>query len=119
MDAITLYQHGIKNVCALMGTRLSLRQIGLIARYCNNICMCLDSDNNQAGQKATKKNIENILSLEKLRFCDKISIIDGIPLGTDPDEFICKNGKDAFLSLEKEITQEDIEEIIKGISPND
>jgi DNA primase len=39
MDALLLYQKGLNKVCSLMGTHLTPRKIGLIARYCNHICL--------------------------------------------------------------------------------
>jgi len=112
MDAIILFQQGIKNVNAIMGTVLSTRKIGLISRYCNNVCFCLDSDKNQAGQKATYKSIA---SLKDFGFCNSISVIENMPIGKDPDEYVIENGVDKFLSLERKLTQNEIEEICKRV----
>jgi len=108
VDSISLYQSGLKNVCSLMGTKLSLRQIALISRYCNNVCMSLDVDKNQSGQNAQAKII---LLINEFDFCDSISIIDGMPVGSDPDVYVNKYGLDQFLSLEKTLTSSQIAKI--------
>lgn len=109
MDALMLYQHGIKNVASLMGTNLSLRQIGLITRYCSNLCFCYDVDKNNSGQRAQNKSIA---SINKLNHLDSISVIKGLPEGVDPDQFLIKNGQEAFKNLEVELTADDIKKII-------
>lgn len=113
IDAIMLYQEGIKGVACLMGTKLSPRHVGLIARYCSNICLCLDVDKNQAGQKAQEKSIYII---KKFDFCDSISVIDGLPVGEDPDVFISKNGAQDFLKMERKMTESEINRIYRKIS---
>ena len=105
-DALMLYQAGITNVCALMGTNLTLRKLGLISRYCSKICLCLDKDENEAGQKATD---DIVATLYRFNMCDDLSIIDGMPLGTDPDEFIVQYGTDKFLELERTLPEAEIE----------
>jgi len=108
-DSITLYQYGVKNVCSLMGTTLGYRKIGILARYCDKICLCYDMDKKnentqvEAGQLARAKAINELYQYG----WKDISAIS-LPIGTDPDEFIIKNGKDAFLTLERNLTQEDI-----------
>ena len=109
-DAIILYQAGIGTVCGLMGTHLSPRKIGLIARYCNDICLCLDMDENKSGQKAQEKAIA---SLKEFGFSKSISIIDGLPVGEDPDVYIIKHGIDKFLSLERKLKASEIKSIYK------
>jgi len=112
MDALILNQYGIKNVVCLMGINLSSRQIGLIARYCSNICICLDCDKNNSGQKAQRKLIH---SLKKFDFCETISIIDGLPIGEDPDVFIVKNGLDGLIKLERVLEESEINKIYREV----
>ena len=108
-DAITLYQWGIKNICSLMGTAFGHRRVGLLARYCEKVCLCFDTDEKKqegkagAGQLARAKSI---YELNQYGWKD-ISYIS-MPVGVDPDEYIIKNGKDSFLGLEKHLTQKDI-----------
>lgn len=110
IDAILLYQEGLKGVVGLMGTNLSSRQVGLIARYCSNICLCLDVDKNNSGQKAQGKTIH---SLKKLDFYESISVIDDLPVGEDPDVFVSKNGLNELLKRERVMTNSEINKIYR------
>ena len=91
MDVISLYQSGVRNVAASLGTALTENQARLLCRYSRNIILSYDSDN--AGIN------------EALRGISVISSAGGKPRvltvsdGKDPDEFIQKNGKEAFLTL--------------------
>jgi DNA primase catalytic core len=105
MDAMLLRQEGLLNVCGIMGTALGYRRIGLIKRYCDNICLCFDSDANEAGQRARDRSVYEI-SIFKF---GRISIID-LPEGKDPDEFVIENGLDEFLELERDLTKKEIEQ---------
>jgi len=113
MDALVLLQYGLKNVGCIMGTALSSRKIGLIARYCNNVCLCFDSDKNEAGQNAQKMAIA---ILKKFDFCEKISVIDSLPIGEDPDVYVAKYGLDIFLSNERVLKPMEIKKICKKIA---
>ena len=116
MDAILLQQCGITNAVAVMGTNLSLRQIGLIVRYCHSVCCCYDTDNNFSGQKA---QIKTMMALNRFKVIfEDLSVISGIESGVDPDEFVLKNGKDAFLEKEKILEPKDfkkMERVLKKI----
>lgn len=107
-DAYMLYQHGVKNVVAIMGTALSLRKVGLIARYCNNVCLCFDTDENDSGGKA--KRLSTVI-LQKFNFCDEISVIDTLPMKEDPASFVSENGIDKFLAMERILDEEEIQKI--------
>lgn len=112
MDALVLQQCGITNTIAVMGTNISLRQMGLLARYCSNICFSFDVDNNSSGQKAQKRLV---VAINRFKIFDELSIIGGLPEGVDPDEFVLKHGKDVFLSNEKLLDEKDIREMSKSL----
>lgn len=112
MDAIVLQQCGIENAVAVMGTNLSLRQIGLLSRYCSNVCFSFDVDKNSSGQKAQKKSI---IEINRFKIFDELSIICGLPEGVDPDEFILKYGKNQFLSGEKILEEKEIRLMSKSL----
>jgi len=112
IDALTLYQNGLHNVVAIMGTALTMRKIAMIARYCNNVCFCFDVDENRSGQKASDTSI---IMVNKYAFCDKISVIDTIPVGEDPDSFVSKFGLDAYLKHERVLEKKDIQEICRRV----
>jgi len=57
-DVITLFQSGIKNVTASLGTALTPEQIYLLKRYSDNIYFAYDKD--EAGKKATLRGLERM-----------------------------------------------------------
>ncbi len=91
MDMISLYQNGIRNVAASLGTALTINQARLLCRYSKNIVLSYDSDS--AGINAA------------LRGIDVINEAGGKPKvmnvtdGKDPDDFVRAHGKEAFLKL--------------------
>lgn len=91
MDVISLYQNGIHNVTASLGTALTENQGRLVSRYTKNVVLSYDADN--AGINAAMRGIDIIRKAE----CD-VRILQ-INDGKDPDEFVRKNGKEAFLEL--------------------
>ena len=91
MDVISLYQAGIRNVSASLGTALTENQARLIKRYTSNVILSYDADN--AGQNAALRGLD-ILYNEELRA--RVLIVTD---GKDPDEFIKAKGRDAYLEL--------------------
>lgn len=91
MDVISLYQAGIRNVSASLGTALTDNQARLIKRYTSNVILSYDADN--AGQNAALRALD-ILYKEDCRA--KVLIVDD---GKDPDDFIKSRGRDAYLKL--------------------
>lgn len=90
-DYIALYQAGIKNVVALLGTAISDEQIELIKRYTNKVTLILNSD--LAGQRASLK------IGEKLKQYDIDYSNIKIKNAKDVDKFINKYGIDEFKKL--------------------
>lgn len=88
MDVITVYQAGIKNVVATLGTALTENQAKLLGRYASEVLLCYDSDG--AGVTATERAIE-ILNNAGIRG-KVIKMKDA----KDPDEYIKNNGVAAF-----------------------
>ncbi len=88
MDVISVYQAGITNVVATLGTALTENQAKLLLKYCNEIIICYDSD--EAGQKATIRAIEIINSVGGR------SKVIKLKNSKDPDEYIKTNGAPAF-----------------------
>ena len=91
MDVISLFQSGVKNAVASMGTALTAEQAKLIKRYVNKIIICYDGDS--AGQKATMRGLD-ILYAEGL----DVRVVS-LPDNLDPDEYVRKYGKDSYLKL--------------------
>ena len=97
MDVIGLFQHDVKNAVASSGTAFTQEQLRKILSYTNTIHIVFDGD--EAGHKASWRAVENALPL--LREDTRISFIFLDP-DEDPDSYIRKNGKDAFMNLAKE-----------------
>lgn len=91
MDVIAMHQAGFTNTVAALGTAFPEEQIQLIARYADRVNLIFDADG--AGQKATRRAIDN------LRKTGLDVRVVTIPDGKDPDEFIKKNGAAAFKLL--------------------
>lgn len=91
MDVISLYQSGIRNVSASLGTALTESQAKLLKRYTPNIVLSYDAD--QAGINAALRGLD-ILHNEDC----KVRVLH-VTDGKDPDEFVKKNGKLAFKKL--------------------
>lgn len=91
MDAISLYQNGICNVVASLGTALTENQCQLITRYTKNVVLSYDSDS--AGIKAALRGIDVMRSSHA-----NVRILQ-VTGGKDPDEFVKKYGKQEFLKL--------------------
>lgn len=89
MDAISLYQRGITNVVASLGTALTEVQGRLLRRYSERVTIGYDSDG--AGQAATLRGLEILQNIG----CDvRILQISG---AKDPDEYVIKYGPERFL----------------------
>lgn len=89
MDAISLYQRGITNVVASLGTALTEQQGRLLRKYASQIIIGYDSDG--AGQAATMRGMEILQNLG----CDiRVLQLDGD--AKDPDEYVVKYGSGRF-----------------------
>ena len=91
MDVISLYQHGVRNVSASLGTALTENQAAMLKRYTDHVILSYDADT--AGQAAALRGLD-ILHKSGC----KVKVLQ-VTDGKDPDEFIKKNGKDEFLQL--------------------
>lgn len=88
MDVIAMHQAGFTQAVASLGTAFTAEQAMLLKRYTDNVLLAYDSDG--AGVKAALRGI-GILRDAGLSG----KIINMHPC-KDPDEFIKKNGRDAF-----------------------
>lgn len=88
MDVIALHQAGFTQAVASLGTAFTAEQAVLLKRYTDKVLLAYDSDG--AGVKAALRGIG---ILREAGLSGKI--INMQPC-KDPDEFIKKNGRDAF-----------------------
>jgi len=91
MDFLALFENQVTNCVASMGTALTAHQATLIRRFAEEVVICFDSDN--AGKVATFRGID-ILTSKGLSV--KIAVL---PTPYDPDSFLRKMGKEAFLKI--------------------
>lgn len=91
MDVISLFQSGVKNAIASMGTSLTQDQAKLIKRYVDKVVICYDGDS--AGQNATMRGLD-ILYNHGL----DVRVVS-LPDNLDPDEYVRKYGRDSYLKL--------------------
>jgi len=96
LDVIALFQYGIPNAVATMGTATSTYHLQILNKYTDDIVFCFDGD--EAGKKAAWRALENCLPLynqmSSIRFLF-------LPDDHDPDSFIREKGVDEFLQALK------------------
>lgn len=88
MDLISLFQAGIRNVAATMGTALTAEHAKLIKRLTPNVVVLFDSD--EAGQRAAERSLPLLLAAGL--YPKGLILTDA----KDPDEFVSRFGVDGL-----------------------
>ena len=109
LDVLTAHKNGFEFAVASLGTAFTTEQAEYLKRYTTNVIIAYDNDS--AGKNATVK-AANIL--KKYNFNIRCLTIDGEV--KDPDEYLKKYGKKAFLNLLKTTTVEVFEYIYEEYS---
>lgn len=91
MDLVSLYQAGIRNAAATMGTALTPDHGKLLKRMTKNVVVLFDGDS--AGQEAAERSLPILLS------ADVHPKGLTLPDGMDPDDFVKSKGADALRDL--------------------
>lgn len=93
MDVVALAQTGVENAVATLGTATTPTHVQKLLRMADNLVFCFDGD--KAGRKAAWRALEQSLPV----------IADGkdvrflfLPAEDDPDTFVRRLGKEAFLA---------------------
>ncbi len=94
MDAIAIYQAGLKSVVATMGTAFTEEQIITLWRLSNEPIVCFDVD--KAGIAAAYRSIDRILPMLQVEKTFRFAFIQG---EKDPDDLIREKGVDAFKAV--------------------
>ncbi|WP_319796790.1 DNA primase [Nitrobacter sp.] len=94
MDAIAVYQAGIKAVVATMGTAFTEEQIATLWRLSPEPVVCFDSD--RAGVAAAHRSVDRILPLLRVGKTFRFVFMDE---QKDPDDLIREKGVEAFRSV--------------------
>lgn len=90
MDLVSVYQAGLKNLAATMGTALTVEHAKLLKRLTSNVIVLFDSDD--AGQMAAERSLTILLSQG---LYPRGLTLEG---AKDPDEFIQNFGIDELKS---------------------
>ena len=93
MDVLSANIFDFDTSIAPLGTALTVEQAQLIKRYSSNILLCFDTD--KAGKAATERAS---FILKSQGFNIRVLQFDG---AKDPDEYLKKNGREAFLEVVK------------------
>jgi DNA primase len=102
LDLLALYQHGIENSVATLGTALTSDHVRLLTRFAGRMVLVYDSD--EAGIRSAQRCIgtfwkehvdfrrQDVFSEEK---ADTHILV--LPAGHDPDSYVFEHGSEAFL----------------------
>jgi DNA primase len=91
MDVIALFQHGVTQAVATLGTATTRDHAELLFRNCADVYFCFDGD--RAGRSAAWKAVESVLP----RMRDgRQAFFLFLPEGEDPDSLVRKEGQAGF-----------------------
>ena len=91
MDVIKLWQHGVKNAVAALGTAIGDSHISQLKKRAEKVYFSFDGDT--AGQKAARKALEAVFSQHDKQYEWRFMFM---PAGEDPDSLVEKAGIAAF-----------------------
>jgi DNA primase len=90
-DVIVAHQFGVSNVVSPLGTALTEQHVSVLKRFADRIVLLFDAD--AAGDTAVDRTVGLFLT-------QPVEIaIASMPEGTDPDEYLLKEGAEAFGKL--------------------
>lgn len=97
-DVMMMHQYNFPITVGILGSAPQLQQIAILSRYCNQIYVVFDGD--EGGEKA----LDSLVTIGKENALENASV--GIipvtlPAKNDPDDFLLKNGRTAFIELLK------------------
>ncbi|MDR3387377.1 MAG: DNA primase [Rudaea sp.] len=91
MDVIALFQHGVTEAVATLGTATTSDHAELLFRNCADVYFCFDGD--RAGRQAAWRAVESVLP----RMRDgRQAFFLFLPDGEDPDSIVRKEGRAGF-----------------------
>ena len=109
-DVLQLHNHGVYNSVGLSGNKMSEVQVSVIHRYCREIVVLLDVDENQAGQRGAEKIEESgqydycgfsLCDSDKLSVARRSVVLVTLPENSDPDSFIRCHGIGSLKNIVK------------------
>lgn len=90
-DFLSLYQHGIHNTVATLGTALTSDHVRILKGYAKKMVLVFDSD--AAGISAARRSIKIFM---KEGVDTRVLVL---PKGNDPDSYVVEYGNEAFNEL--------------------
>jgi len=102
-DCITAHQNNIMNVVATCGTMFTERQLIILSRYTDNVCLLFDNDN--PGRTAAKKVIQKLGNYNENVTLSCSFTPDGFK---DLDEYLHKGGSMEVFEKQTDIKEVDI-----------
>jgi DNA primase len=106
-DVLSLHEAGIAEAVAPMGTALTAEQVAQLGRVAERVVVVFDGD--EAGERASRKAVPLFVEAG----------IDGriarMPAKTDPDDFVRRDGAEAFKKL-VENARPVVEQLIDDVS---
>ena len=91
MDVVSLFQHGIREAVATLGTATTPEHAELLFRNCSDVVFCFDGD--KAGRAAAWKAVESVVP----RMRDgRQAFFLFLPDGEDPDSIVRSEGAAGF-----------------------
>ncbi len=104
MDAIAIWQAGIKHVVAALGTAFTEEQIARMWRLAPEPIVCFDGD--AAGTSAAHRAVDRILPVLKSGYSFGFVFL---PAGKDPDDLIQSGGQQGLLAeIAKSVALSDV-----------
>ena len=95
-DVVVSHQFGLSNVVSPLGTAMTEQHVSVLLRFADRIVLLFDAD--AAGDAAVDRAVELFLT-------QPVEIaIASMPPAIDPDEYLLKNGADAFQAIVDEAT---------------
>jgi DNA primase len=91
MDVVALAQHGVENTVATLGTATTPYHVAKLLKLADHVVFCFDGD--AAGRKAAWRALE--VSLAELADGKLVSFLF-LPREDDPDDFVRREGREAF-----------------------
>lgn len=88
IDLITIFEHGVENVAAALGTAFTEHHAKMLKRAASQVTLCYDADD--AGFKAAKKCFNLLAPL------GMFIRVAALPTGEDPDSLIRTKGVEVF-----------------------
>jgi DNA primase len=90
-DFLSLFQNGVKNTVATLGTALTPDHVRILKGYAPTMVLVFDSD--AAGINAAKRSIRTFMN----EGVDTRILV--LPQGDDPDTYVVTHGPESFLEL--------------------